>query len=74
MPDILDHAKDLEMRQRQDALDKALKHSEPEQDIRDGVVICIDCGGDIHPARLKAKPNAARCIHCQQIEEQRHGR
>ncbi|SEQ24361.1 transcriptional regulator, TraR/DksA family [Amphritea atlantica] len=74
MPDILDHAKELEMRQRQDALDNALKRSEPEQDIRDGVVICISCGVDIQPARLKAKPNAARCIHCQQIEEQKHGR
>lgn len=74
MPDILDHAKDLEMRQRQDALNKALKHSEPEQDIRDGTVVCIDCATAINPARLKAKPNAARCIHCQQIEEKRHGR
>jgi DnaK suppressor protein len=74
MPDILDHAKDVEMRQRQAALDKVLKHKEPAQDIQAGVVICIDCTTPIEIARLSAKPNAARCIQCQTIEEKRHGR
>lgn len=76
MPDLLDRAKDLEMLQRQKALQKTLSSvAEPEQDIRDdGVVICIDCGVVIPQTRLEAKPNAARCIHCQQIEEKKHGR
>ncbi|MGI1669988.1 MAG: TraR/DksA C4-type zinc finger protein [Neptuniibacter sp.] len=73
--DVIDHAKELELKQRQIALDKTLKNaSEPQQEIIDGVVICIACGIDIPPARLAAKPNAARCIDCQQIEEQKHGR
>lgn len=75
MPDLLDHAKDLEMRQRQVALDKALQSNEPEQWIEDGRVLCIACGVEITQARLAAKPGAARCIHCQRIEEQKqHGR
>lgn len=28
--------------------------------------VCIDCGTEIPPARLKAAPEAARCIPCQQ--------
>lgn len=32
---------------------------------------CIDCGGDIGAARLRAEPSALRCIACQQqIERQ----
>lgn len=74
MPDLLDHAKDLEMRQRQAALDKALQNNEPDQWIEDGQVLCIRCGVAITKERLAAKPNAARCIDCQQIEEQKqHG-
>lgn len=30
---------------------------------------CIDCGEDIAEARLKATPEAARCVHCQQAAE-----
>lgn len=74
MPDLIDRAKEMEMRQRQVALDNALQTTEPAQDIQDGVVICIDCTIPIEIARLDAKPNAARCIQCQTIEERRHGR
>ena len=73
MPDLLDHTKKLEQQQRQAALKNALQDNEPTQHIEDGQVICIDCGCTVKAARLKAKPNAARCIHCQQIEEQKHG-
>jgi DnaK suppressor protein len=27
---------------------------------------CVDCGAQIAEARLKAAPEAARCIHCQE--------
>ncbi|MGH1460985.1 MAG: TraR/DksA C4-type zinc finger protein [Neptuniibacter sp.] len=74
MTDIVDNAKKLELKQRQVALKNALSHREPEQDIRDGKAFCISCGIEIPAARLAVKPNAARCIHCQQIEEQKHGR
>jgi DnaK suppressor protein len=34
---------------------------------------CIDCGLEIAPARLRAQPVAARCIHCQQKHERDTG-
>lgn len=33
--------------------------------------ICADCGGDISEKRLQLYPNAARCISCQEIFEER---
>jgi DnaK suppressor protein len=30
---------------------------------------CVDCGAHIAEARLKAAPEAARCIHCQEKVE-----
>lgn len=74
MPDLIDRAKEVEMRQRQAALDSVLLATEPDQDIQDGIVVCISCAAPIQEARLQAKPNAARCIHCQTIEERKHGR
>lgn len=35
--------------------------------------ICMDCGGDIGFARLKATPSAARCIECQERHEKTYG-
>lgn len=34
---------------------------------------CIDCGGDIGYARLKATPSALRCIDCQTRHEKTFG-
>jgi DnaK suppressor protein len=37
------------------------------QRIADGIYgECVDCGAQIAEARLKAAPEAARCIHCQE--------
>jgi len=36
--------------------------------------ICIDCGNQISPARLEAKPDAQRCIVCQIQYENRLGK
>lgn len=33
---------------------------------------CTDCGVTIAPARLHATPEAPRCIHCQEKQEQLH--
>ena len=33
---------------------------------------CTDCGTAIAPARLHATPEAARCLHCQEKQEQLH--
>ncbi|ALP52048.1 hypothetical protein Tel_02215 [Candidatus Tenderia electrophaga] len=35
---------------------------------------CIDCGGEIAPARLQSQPAASRCIECQEVFESRHRR
>jgi hypothetical protein len=36
-----------------------------------GPVLCIDCGEEIEPARLKALPAAVRCTACQEKQERR---
>ena len=35
--------------------------------------ICIDCGGEIGRARLKAYPTAERCLPCQEKNERLRG-
>ena len=75
MTDQLDHAKALEMRHREAAIQEARDTaSEPPQQIIAGVVHCIDCNDLVSSQRLRAKPNAARCIHCQTLKEKQHGR
>ena len=70
MPDKLDLAKDVEMLQRDQALNHALSIKDPAQQIVNNQVHCIDCDIAVSPARLAAKPKAARCIDCQQYWEQ----
>lgn len=69
MTDIIDHAKDTEMRQRKQALEAQKQRAqEPPQDKdEDGTVYCINCVDIIDAERLAAKPNAARCIQCQEL-------
>jgi RNA polymerase-binding transcription factor DksA len=38
-----------------------------------GYGTCIDCGGDIGFARLKASPGASRCVQCQERHERTYG-
>lgn len=35
--------------------------------------VCIDCGQKIDEARLEFRPEAARCLSCQQAFEDREG-
>jgi len=77
MTDILDTAAELEALNNQQA-QAAYRDSllpEPEQVIVGGYVLCVDCDEPIQAARLRAKPNAARCIFCQgeYEKEHRHG-
>jgi DnaK suppressor protein len=69
--DQLDDAAMLEQADRDRALSNQCAHREPEPDqwIEDGVVLCIDCAEPVSQPRLAAKPNAARCIDCQQLHE-----
>jgi DnaK suppressor protein len=46
------------------AIERTLKR------IEDGSYgVCVQCGVDIPPARLKAQPLAARCVPCQSARE-----
>ena len=75
MPDILDQAEQLESRQRLEALLHVQQSNyEPEQYNFQGKVLCIDCDLPIQSKRLYAKPNAARCIDCQELWEFSHDR
>jgi len=55
------------------ALDAAKAPPEPAQNVINGEILCIDCDAPIEPLRLKAKPNAARCVECQGCFEEWHG-
>jgi DnaK suppressor protein len=74
MPDLYDRAQEREQQNTEEAQARyrASLTPEPEQLVVGGVVLCIDCDDAVQPARLKAKPNAARCIHCQNQYEQEH--
>lgn len=71
--DDLDRAKDVEIMQREQALQKALERPDHEigeqQDMVDGICYCIDCGNEIDERRLKIKPESVRCVDCKEIWE-----
>ena len=67
MADLLSHT-DLAESQRDanelQAIEAALAR------IADGSYgICVQCGNEIEPARLKVQPTAIRCIRCQEAHE-----
>lgn len=71
--DELDRAKELEMADRESALNRQLEQAkETETPLeRDGVRVCLDCGDPIDPKRLAARPEAVRCVWCKYIKERR---
>ncbi len=73
--DDADCAEALERLHRRAAVDKALnapQHGEGERPHEeDGVRLCLDCGEPIHPERLRAWPDAVRCVACKQRWEAR---
>lgn len=74
MTNLIDQAQDRDLanQARAEADWKASQLPEPPQQIVAGEVLCIDCDEPVQPARLKAKPNAARCIFCQGLHEKEH--
>ena len=74
--DIIDHAQELDQEFQQKALEahkRRKNFAEPPevQLIVDGIAYCLDCDEDIDPARLKARPDAVRCVECQGKKERR---
>jgi len=73
--DDADRAKQLEMQQRQRAIDNAL--SEPDhgwgesQLTVSNEIVCIDCYDPIPKERLAIKPDACRCVDCKEVWEKK---
>ncbi|HBR2612602.1 TPA: TraR/DksA family transcriptional regulator [Klebsiella pneumoniae] len=72
MTKAFDRASDLEMEEREQALNR---HLNRVKELPDEHGICNDCGAAIPAARLKALPYVATCVSCQSIRDIRgkHG-
>ena len=72
--DDLDKAKNLEMQQREQALQQTLSAPDHDYgetpDVVDGIHYCLDCGTEIPDARLAIVPHAVRCVDCKEFWEQ----
>lgn len=63
-PDEAELADEMRDHQELQAIDAALRR------LDDGSYgICTDCGGEVGLERLRAEPEAARCIECQRRHE-----
>ena len=75
MSDLADKASFIEQRERDTAL--AL-HSRPVANEApfaiEGRRVCLDCFEPIGRQRLKANPNAVRCVECQRDSDRRLAR
>ena len=65
--DAGDLASPLEERHHATALAAHYAARRPPQASPDG--LCVDCRDPIPPARLAARPDAARCAPCQAVHE-----
>ena len=73
MVDVFDRAQTREQEDRDRAIAAQLQRGrETEQpDEVDGIRYCLDCGDEINPKRLTFRPEAVRCVDCQQIKDER---
>lgn len=74
--DDIDLAQANDEQFRRQALMAHFRRCEEEVDsMLDDFRVCRDCGEEIEPGRLEAKPDARRCIDCQSRKErrERHG-
>ncbi len=76
--DIIDRAQEADREFQKKAIDAFRKRQnfysfEPteSQMVVDGIAYCVDCGLDIDARRLEAKPDAVRCVECQEKKERR---
>lgn len=73
MTDAIDHAGELEQRERDESLARqaarAAEHEKPFE--IEGRRVCLDCFEPIALKRLKANPAAVRCTECQQLQDRR---
>lgn len=70
-------ATDAELRERE--LREQLRWREREERLRAALAaidagtygVCVDCGGEIPEGRLRALPDAVRCVPCQRLASRR---
>lgn len=72
MTKAFDRASDLEMEERERALNN---HLNRVKELPENYGFCNDCGAEIPAKRLRALPSVATCVTCQSIREHRgkHG-
>jgi len=68
--DAADRAQLVEDAEREASIDRARHQNSPDSQ---GGKICVRCGEDIEPLRLRFMPSARTCFHCQTELEQRDG-
>ena len=73
MSDPADLAGTVEQHERENSLARqAARNTEREMPFEiDGVRVCLDCYELISTARLAAKPEAVRCVECQNDNDRR---
>ncbi len=73
--DIADRAQEREQVNLAQALERRAENAALDQRqplVIDGRRTCLDCFAPLDQKRLKANPQAVRCVECQQQDEQRH--
>ena len=69
MPDFADEAQKRTDEYLAAALSLQQHRPQEEQHMKDGVILCLECGEPIPLARLRALPDAVRCVGCQETHE-----
>ena len=63
--DVFDRAQELDTLFRAQALKAHFVRRGQGAGGRDQIRDCVGCGEEIDPARIKANPDAVRCVGCQ---------
>ena len=73
MSDDVDKAQEREQRDRDAAIAATLQRVAAAHAPRDREQdkVCMDCGNEIEPPRLKVLPFTSRCAECAHIQERR---
>lgn len=66
MADEADHAQVYEERERMAAIEAAMHRTREDPLIVNGVLVCRGCGDGLSAERLRARPDATRCVPCQE--------
>lgn len=70
--DIIDDANESNQFHRDLAINQVLRSRAAERPlVVGGIRYCIDCEEPIHDDRLRVKPDAVRCVDCQNAHDRR---